>query len=69
MRLPISISPNCDLKEAQKSTSKDKGPFIFVEGEPMMIELQGSLETEGGAALQEGQSIGTLDMSNPVRFL
>lgn len=61
MRLPITVSPTCRL------TSSDKGPFVFVDGEPVMIELQGSLETEGGAPLQDGQSLGTLDMSNSVR--
>lgn len=64
MRLPITVSPDCNLSAGP--SKNDKGPFVFVDGEPMMIELQGSLETEGGVPLQDGQSIGTLDVSNAV---
>lgn len=35
----------------------------------MMIELQGSLETEANAPLQDGQSLGRLDLSNPVQLI
>lgn len=59
MRLPITTA---------LSQSTANGPFVMVDGQPMLIELQGEIKTSAPASEEElaGQTFGKLDMSNPV---
>jgi hypothetical protein len=67
-RLPISLSPSVSLPVASSSTSP---PLAWIDEEPFIIELQGSLELPGsekGAADMSGVIAGKLDLVQPVRF-
>lgn len=63
MRLPIEIR----LPVSTKGSSNISKDFVFVEDEPVLVELQGTIEIEDEEG-QEGDAtvIGQLDLSNKV---
>ncbi|KAG0144860.1 hypothetical protein CROQUDRAFT_108213 [Cronartium quercuum f. sp. fusiforme G11] len=73
MRLPISVTQK--VHSSQASLSSDS-TFTLVNGETVIVELQGKLEIsydEGPnvnqEAIREGLEIGRLDLSNPKKPL
>lgn len=70
MRIPLV--PTAAYLTAQ-STAVDASapPLAFIDNEPYLIELQGSLEVAGGAGegSMAGVSVGRMDLSDPVRCL
>jgi len=75
MRLPLHTTPALIAAiqtDASNPTSKQP-PLVFLDDEPFLIELQGSLELPGGhgegAPLEmRGLSVGKVDFSEPVSF-
>ena len=67
MRLPIDVS----LPLSATASFSKNSPFVLLEGEPVLLELQGTLETPdaSSAADRAGHRIGKLDLSNPVRCI
>jgi hypothetical protein len=66
MRLPISVN----LSDPDALTATSNAPFVLIDGQPVLIELQGEIssDADGGPSDLAGQKFGQLDMSNPVRW-
>ena len=74
MRLPLVPTEGYTNAINAPSATGSRPPLAFINEEPFLIELQGSLElpgggTEGGAGGMTGLSVGKMDTSDPVSSL
>lgn len=70
MRLSLTVTPTLTSQLALEA-SPDAPPLAFIDDEPFLLELQGSLDPPKGEdpALElgmEGVRVGKLDLDNPV---
>lgn len=71
-RLKLLATPNLSLSLASAAAgTTGQPPLAFIDDEPFLIELQGSLELPGGLVTDGidmgGTLVGKLDTSEPVR--
>ena len=73
MRLPLVPTEAYTNAISAPQPSSTRPPLAFINEEPFLIELQGSLELPGGGTAGEGRgmagvSVGKMDTSDPVSF-
>lgn len=71
MRLPLDPTPSFLYSLSHPPSASDP-PLVFIDQEPFLVELQGSLEMpggghEGGEEEMRGVEVGKIDLSEPVR--
>ncbi|GAA5821577.1 hypothetical protein JCM11251_000916 [Rhodosporidiobolus azoricus] len=77
MRLPLLPTPACSVQLSTSSSSSDP-PLAFIDKEPFLVEMQGSLELplgeqeeaareNEGRGEMEGVRVGKVDLSDPKK--